>query len=135
MLAERDNTIITWGVRFGGFLLMFTGLRMISQPLEVVLDRIPFVGRFAGDLMSGATGVLNCIVAAILSILTITSAWLFYRPLLTFFLFGIVAGLVYVAKKKVDTTREKTEYEMPTVQAVPIPEYTDQTRAKGSDFV
>lgn len=135
MLAERDNTIITWGVRFGGFLLMFIGLRMISQPLEVVLDRIPFVGRFAGDLMSGATGVVNCIVAAILSILTIASAWLFYRPLLTFFLFGIVAGLVYVAKKKVDATREKTEYEMPTVQAVPIPEYTDQTRAKGSDFV
>mmetsp|Transcript_3659 Transcript_3659/g.8080 ORF Transcript_3659/g.8080 Transcript_3659/m.8080 type:complete len:420 (+) Transcript_3659:216-1475(+) len=121
LLAERDNVVITWLVRFAGFIIMYMGLKMVSQPLEVVLDRIPLIGRFAGDIMGGATSLVTCIVAAALSILTIAIAWLAYRPLLTFTLFAIVAGLVYFAKNRVDVNRHGTE--IPMVKATPI--FTD----------
>lgn len=132
LLAQRDNAVITWLVRFAGFLVMFMGLKTVSQPLEVVLDRIPLVGRFAGDLMGGATGIVTCIVAAALSILTIAIAWFAYRPLLTFVLLAIVGGLGYIMKKKVDATRNETDYEIPTVNATPI--YADEP-SKGNNFV
>lgn len=130
LLAERDNVIITWLVRFAGFVGMYLGLKMVSQPLEVVLDRIPFVGRFAGDLMDGATSIVTCIAAAALSTLTIAMAWLAYRPMFTMLLLAIVGGLIYVMKRKVESNREASHYEMPT--AVPV--YADQS-SKGSDFV
>ena len=132
LLAQRDNAVITWLVRSAGFLVMFMGLKTVSQPLEVVLDRIPLVGRFAGDLMGGATGIVTCIVAAALSILTIAIAWFAYRPLLTFVLLAIVGGLGYIMKKKVDATRNETDYEIPTVNATPI--YADEP-SKGNNFV
>ena len=113
LLAQRDNTIITWLVRFAGFLLMFIGLKSIAGPLEVVLDKIPCVGRFAGDLMSGATSIATCIAAAALSILTIAIAWLMYRPLLTFFLLCIVGGLTYLMRRRVDEKRRTADYAIP----------------------
>jgi len=122
LLAQRDNTIITWLVRFLGFLLMFIGLKAIAGPLEVVVDKIPCVGRFAGDLMSGATSIATCFAAAALSTLTIAIAWLVYRPLFSFFLLGIVGGLTYLTRKRVDEKRRTTStgYIIPTAYAVPF---------------
>ncbi|EJK77532.1 hypothetical protein THAOC_00631 [Thalassiosira oceanica] len=93
LLAERDNIVVTWLVRFGGFLMMFLGLKMVSHPLEVVLDVIPCIGRLAGDLIGGASGIMTCIVAAALSTLTIAIAWLAYRPFFSIMLLGVVGGL------------------------------------------
>ena len=132
-LAERDNVVITWLVRLAGFLAMFLGLRMVSAPLEVVLDRVPCIGRFARDLMAGATGMVACLVAATLSLLTIAIAWLAYRPLLTFTLLAVVGSLVYVMKTKVDTKRRAAAGgEIPTVRATPI--YTSVS-SKGNGIV
>jgi len=131
-LAERDNAIVTWLVRLVGFVVMYMGLKMVSQPLEVVLDRIPFVGRFAGDLMGGATSIVTCIVAAALSISTIAIAWFAYRPLLTFFLLGIVGGLVYLMRRNVESKRYgEADHEIPVVNAIPI--YKDGH--SGADYV
>lgn len=114
--------VITWLVRLAGFVVMYLGLKMVSQPLEVVLDRIPLVGRCAGDLMGGATSLVTCLAAAVLSVLTIAIAWLAYRPLLTFTLLAIVGGLVYVMKKKVDESKRNgnASNEIPTVTATPV---------------
>jgi len=131
-LAERDNAVVTWLVRLVGFIMMYIGLNMVSQPLEVVLDRIPFVGRFVGDLMGGATTIVNCIVAAALSISTIAIAWFAYRPLLTFFLLGIVGGLVYLMRRNVESKRYgEADHEVPLVDTTPI--YKDGH--SGVDFV
>jgi hypothetical protein len=71
--------------------------------------------------MGGATGIVACIVAAALSILTIAIAWLAYRPLLTFMLLAVVGGLFYIMKAKVEAKRCGTVHrEIPTVQATPI---------------
>jgi hypothetical protein len=118
LMAERDNTIITWLVRCGGFLIMYIGLKSVAGPLEVVLDKIPCIGRFAGDLMSGATSVVACMAAGALSILTIAIAWLAFRPLLAFFLLAIVGGLVYLMRQRVDDKRRTEDY-TPTVHATP----------------
>jgi len=131
-LAERDNAVVTWLVRLVGFVVMYMGLKMVSEPLEVVLDRIPFVGRFAGDLVGGATSIVTCIVAAALSISTVAIAWFAYRPLLTFFLLGIVGGLIYLMKRKVESKRYgEADHEIPLVNAYPI--YNDGH--SGGDFV
>mmetsp|Transcript_6172 Transcript_6172/g.13948 ORF Transcript_6172/g.13948 Transcript_6172/m.13948 type:complete len:489 (+) Transcript_6172:303-1769(+) len=126
LLAERDNIVVTWLVRFGGFLMMFLGLKMVSHPLEVVLDRIPCIGRFAGDLIGGASGIMTCIVAAALSTLTIAIAWLAYRPFFSIMLLGVVGGLVYMMKKRAaatelgdrqDSSNDATNISVPMVHA------------------
>jgi len=134
-LAERDNVAITWLVRFGGFLMMYLGLKMVSHPLEVVLDRIPSVGRFAGDLVGGASGIMSCIVAGALSALTIAIAWLAYRPFFSTMLLGVVGGVVYMMKKRAATNfgrkdgrkdsfdHDATDISVPMVHARPI--YSD----------
>ena len=134
-LAERDNVAITWLVRFGGFLMMYLGLKMVSHPLEVVLDRIPSVGRFAGDLVGGASGIMSCIVAGALSALTIAIAWLAYRPFFSIMLLGVVGGVVYMMKKRAATNfgrkdgrkdsfdHDATDISVPMAHARPI--YSD----------
>mmetsp|Transcript_6173 Transcript_6173/g.13953 ORF Transcript_6173/g.13953 Transcript_6173/m.13953 type:complete len:234 (+) Transcript_6173:1121-1822(+) len=126
LLAERDNIVVTWLVRFGGFLMMFLGLKMVSHPLEVVLDVIPCIGRLAGDLIGGASGIMTCIVAAALSTLTIAIAWLAYRPFFSIMLLGVVGGLVYMMKKRAaatelgdrqDSSNDATNISVPMVHA------------------
>ena len=119
LLAEQDNVAITWLVRLGGFLVMFIGLQMVSKPLEVGLDGIPCIGRFAGNLMGGVTTIAACTVAAALSTLTIAIAWVAYRPLLALLLFAIVGGLLYIAQRKADSNQNGAEYEGSTMNTTP----------------
>jgi len=76
--AEQSNRILTWLLRGGGFLLMFVGLGMVLRPLSVLADVVPFVG----NLVAAGTGFLAFLLAAFGSLVVISFAWLFYRPLL-----------------------------------------------------
>jgi hypothetical protein len=88
--AMRSNTILTWVLRLVGFLVMMIGLNMVLKPLSVVADVIPFVGNIVG----AGTGLIAFLVAAVVSLLTIAVAWLFYRPLLGIAILAVVAALV-----------------------------------------
>ena len=66
---------------------------------------IPCVGRFAGDFVGSATGIMTCFAAASLSTLTIAIAWMAYRPFFSIMLLGVVGGSVYMMKKRAATAR------------------------------
>lgn len=94
--AHTENSIMTWVLRFVGFMLMGIGLSMVLKPLSVIADVVPFVG----DLVGAGLGFMAFVIAAILSLIVITIAWIFYRPLIGIALLVGVALLVWTAKNK-----------------------------------
>jgi hypothetical protein len=94
--AERRNTMLTWGLRLGGLLLMAFGFALLMRPLSVLADVLPPVGSLVGV----GIGLVSFLLAAVFSLLTIAVAWIFYRPLLGVTLLVIaVAVVVYLVIK------------------------------------
>ena len=83
-IAENQNYILTWVLRFVGFAVMALGQVLIWSPLMVAADVIPCVGSIVG------CGVyfISITIAAILSSITISIAWLIVHPMIG----GIVLG-------------------------------------------
>lgn len=71
------NTMVTWLLRAGGFMLLWIGFLIILRPLVVVADVIPVLGRLAGMAVVAA----SLVPAAGISLLVISTGWMFYRPL------------------------------------------------------
>ena len=76
--ARTNNAIMTWLIRIGGFLLMFFGLSMVFKPLSVLADVLPILG----DIVEMGTGLVAGLIALGCSLVTISIAWIFYRPIL-----------------------------------------------------
>lgn len=75
---EAENATLTWLLRGAGFLVMAIGIGLLGGPIATVTEVIPVVGgitRFAIAMVAG-------VAAAALSLVTVASAWLFYRPVL-----------------------------------------------------
>ena len=98
--AEKANKTLTWVLRAAGFLLMFIGLFLIFNPLAVVADVVPIFGSLLRASVAGFVGL----VASTLSLVTISVAWLTYRPLLGLALLVLAAasmwGLVRLSMQK-----------------------------------
>jgi hypothetical protein len=99
---EFENTLLTWGLRIGGVVIMTVGLGLIFSPLGVLADVIPFLG----DLMRLGTGLFAVLIALPLSLITISIAWIVYRPLLGIALLVVAVGLI--AGMKMLANRRKT---------------------------
>jgi hypothetical protein len=84
---EQQNTMLTWVLRLAGLLLMFIGLMMVVKPLSVVMDAIPLIGNIA----EMGIGIVCFLIAAGFSLITVSSAWFFYRPMLSV---GLIAAAV-----------------------------------------
>mmetsp|Transcript_5078 Transcript_5078/g.12109 ORF Transcript_5078/g.12109 Transcript_5078/m.12109 type:complete len:460 (-) Transcript_5078:165-1544(-) len=79
--AEEDNVMLTWILRFAGFLAMCIGVWLMLNPIATAFDVLPF----CGDALEGCIGgcIIPCIAVCIcllLSLLIISIAWIFYRP-------------------------------------------------------
>ena len=95
--AQKANTMLTWGLRVVGFIVMFIGFTIIFKPLSVLADVIPFIGTIVG---AGAA-FLSFGLAGGISLVTIAISWIFFRPLLGILLvlfsmvfFALVIGLL-----------------------------------------
>lgn len=88
--AHRSNLLLTWILRLVGWLLMFLGLLMLFKPLSVLADVIPLLG----GIMALGTRLISLVVSAVLSLVTIGVAWIFYRPVIACLLFGASLGLI-----------------------------------------
>jgi hypothetical protein len=93
-IAQKENTIITWLIRIGGFLLMWIGLSMMMKPLSVLAAVLPFLG----DLIAMGTGLFAFLLSLPFTMLTIAIAWIAYRPLLAGILIIAAVGAVVVIK-------------------------------------
>jgi hypothetical protein len=92
--AQKENTIMTWGIRIGGTLMMWIGLSMLFKPLAVLASVLPFLG----NLISMGTKILAALITLPCAMLTIAFAWIAYRPLLAGGLIAI-AVIAIVAMK------------------------------------
>ncbi len=87
--ARQGNTIMTWALRVGGWLLMFIGLTMIFKPLVIVGKFVPFIG----TLIGAGTGLLSLALSGVAALITIALAWIVYRPVLGIALLVAAAAL------------------------------------------
>lgn len=94
--ARDANTLTTWAVRIGGFLLMLLGLSMVLRPLSVLADVLPILG----NIVSWGTGLVAGVVSFVCSLVTIAVAWIFYRPVLAVVLLAIAGASVYFVWKR-----------------------------------
>eukprot|EP01012_Entosiphon_sulcatum_P038088 TRINITY_DN4918_c0_g1_i1.p1 TRINITY_DN4918_c0_g1~~TRINITY_DN4918_c0_g1_i1.p1 ORF type:complete len:551 (+),score=75.65 TRINITY_DN4918_c0_g1_i1:42-1655(+) len=98
--AENANVVLTWILRFVGFILMWLGMQLVTGPIALMPDLIPCIGPMIGDMVGCLLCCATCMVATTLSLLVIAIGWLAYRPAigvpcLVVALLGI-GGLVYL---------------------------------------
>ncbi|MGD9874543.1 MAG: TMEM43 family protein [Kiritimatiellia bacterium] len=95
--AQRNNKLLTWALRAGGFLLMLIGFNLVFKLLSVLADVIPIFGTIVG----AGTGIIAFMISLCLSSATIAVAWIFYRPLLGIALLAVTIGSALLIRKKV----------------------------------
>lgn len=83
--AQDSNTMLTWGIRLFGALLLFAGWRLVFGPIVVFADFIPLIGNIAGF----GAGLIALILTAIIAPTVIAIAWLFYRPIVSAIIFAV----------------------------------------------
>ena len=85
--ARSGNSALAWGLRAGGFALLWMGFGLLLRPLVALAEWVPLLGRLVG----GAAAAVSFAFAALFSLIAIGSGWLWYRP---WWLFGGLAVLV-----------------------------------------
>lgn len=98
--AQQANRMLTWALRFAGFLMFFLGFGLIFKPLSVVADVLPIMGR----IVEAGTGLIAFLVSVTLSLVVIAIAWIFYRPLLGTTLLIITIIIAVLISKKLKPT-------------------------------
>ncbi len=116
---EAANTTMTWALRLVGFVLMALGLGLVLAPVAVLADVLPILG----DLMRMGLGVFAMVVAGALSLVTIATAWLAYRPVLAIMLIVLGAALVFglwtLARRKKAVAASGTGAPAPSAESMP----------------
>lgn len=95
--AEADNKALTWILRFGGFLAMGFGLILLTRPITIIANVLPFVGNIVG----AGLGFIMFLIAGVLSFTTIAIAWITYRPSIGISLLLVAGLLVFLIIKKI----------------------------------
>ncbi len=98
--AESANKALTWILRFGGFLAMGFGFILLTRPITVIADVLPFVGNIVG----AGLGFIMFLLAGVLSFITIAIAWITYRPLIGISLLVVAGFLTFLIIKKTRST-------------------------------
>lgn len=94
--AHSSNRIITWVLRLFGVVMMFNGFSLLFRPLSVLADVVPFIGNIVGV----GTGFVAFLLSVPLSLLVISMAWIFYRPMVGVPLaIAAVVGFVFLISK------------------------------------
>ena len=90
--AETGNSLLKWGLRMLGTLLMYFGVYMFFEVFLYYITWIPLLE----PLLDTAASVVSGLIAIPLSLLTMVIAWVFYRPwALALFLAVVVAFIAY----------------------------------------
>jgi len=93
-VLEDRNSLMTWGIRVGGTLLMAFGLRVAFSPLTRLIGMIPLLG----GIVNRGIGLVTFVIALFLSLLTIGITWLAYRPALTIILIAVGAAALLLPR-------------------------------------
>lgn len=75
---QMQNTMLTWGMRFGGWLLMFIAFSCLTSIITTLVDWFPIVR----DIVALGVCLMNLSLSISLSLTVIALGWIRYRPLL-----------------------------------------------------
>lgn len=98
---KQSNALLTFGLRFLGFILMYIGLQMLVNPIITIARFVPFLSEIVEFISSFVMGA----IALILSLLTIAIAWFMYRPLLTISLLIAIGIIIYHIKQYIENKK------------------------------
>lgn len=84
--AASDNMLKTWGLRFLALLLLWFGLMLLFDPIQVISDVVPTIGRVAEN----GIRILSFILASVITLINIAFAWVYHRPIIAAILFAVV---------------------------------------------
>jgi len=94
---EEENTIMTWLLRFLGWMLMVCALNCMFNWIGTISSGVPCIGNFFEDAIGWVICLFSCCVGSALSLITIAIAWLFVRPMIAIPLLGLAVVSVGVA--------------------------------------
>ncbi|XP_077132770.1 transmembrane protein 43 [Ranitomeya variabilis] len=101
-LAEHQSNIMkTWALRAAGWLMMFLGVSLMMKIIHTLVDWFPIVR----DLVNLGLKLFALCISTSLSLLTIASGWLFYRPLMALLLSAAAIGIILLARTRVPTKK------------------------------
>jgi predicted transcriptional regulator len=105
MQAQQENTMMTWGLRGGGFFMVFMAFHAMFSALSKVFRRIPV---FGGVAEAGAT-IVSGVLAVAITLPTIAIAWIAYRPVIGI---GILVAMVPVIVLSVMYAKKRARLEL-----------------------
>ena len=88
---ESAESMMVWGLRFLGFIIMASAFGMIFKPISVLADVVPLFG----DIAESGIGIISGLIAFVLSMFIIALAWLWYRPLLGILLLVLMGAAIF----------------------------------------
>lgn len=109
--AARQNTFMTWVLRFMGLFLMFAGMRLALPDTGKLTGGVPTLGWIA---RSGRT-LVAAVTALALSLMVIGASWLIHRPLTAAFIAAGVLALAILAFRY--RTKQRTENNLSRLKA------------------
>lgn len=116
----NEARMLLWGLRLGGFILMFIGLLLLTSPISALANFVPILGRVVG----AGIAIIGLLLAGILSLLTITVAWIAHRPVLGITLLVVTGALAFLLVKRVSRGKRKqlaSPGSMPPPPPPPVP--------------
>ncbi len=111
---ENENTMLTWLIRVGGLALMVVGIGLALSPLVVLADVVPIMGGVVGV----GTWLIAFLVGCVFSLMTISIAWVFYRPVFGICLLAVAVAIgvfAYTRTSKASQVNFKTEDGIPVI--------------------
>lgn len=102
--ALAENATLTWILRLAGFLVMLFGVLLILNPLMTLVDVIPIVRDFVGL----GVFLVSLVVSLAFSLVTVSIAWFFYRPVFSVVLIAVAITLVFFVRSYSLTAKPAT---------------------------
>jgi hypothetical protein len=111
---ESENGAMVMILRFVGFILMFVGLQLVTGPIALVPEVLPFVGECIGGIVGAALCCMNLCISTALSLVVIGAAWVLARPLVGLVML-FAAGVLFAGAFAVRGKCGKTSARAPQV--------------------
>ncbi|XP_064632342.1 transmembrane protein 43-like [Lineus longissimus] len=102
---HASNNMMTWGIRFGGWVLMFIAFQCLTSLLTTLVDWVPLLR----DLVAMSVLMMNVCLAISLSLTVIAIGWIRYRPLLALALLLAAATPLIISKKRASDRRSRMD--------------------------
>ncbi|KAG8007790.1 Transmembrane protein 43, partial [Nibea albiflora] len=100
---HQYNSMKTWGLRAAGWALMFLSIQLMTRIIYTMVDWVPLLR----ELVSVGLKIFALCVSCSLSLLTIGTGWLFYRPLVALALGALALVPVFIVRSKLPAKKNE----------------------------